>query len=81
MKQKRKEKFSYEPEADVLTREVSCAPIDFAKEIGNVVVHFTKKNNPVLIEILSASKFLAKAEGLIEKNPAGAIGRSAVVAR
>lgn len=39
-----------------------------AKEIGNIIVHFTKGNVPVLIEILEASKFLTKAKNLVEKN-------------
>jgi uncharacterized protein YuzE len=67
MKNKNKAKISYEPEADVLMWEITDKPIDFAKEIGNVVVHFAKNNLPVLIEILEASKFLNKAKSLIEK--------------
>jgi len=63
-------KISYESEADVLTVEVSNKPIDYAKEIGNVVVHFTKKNEPVLFEILDASRFLMKAGGIVEKTGA-----------
>ena len=68
MKNKNKAKISYEPEADVLMWEITDKPIDFAKEIGNVVVHFTKNNMPVLIEILEASKFLARAKNLIHKD-------------
>jgi len=60
-------KISYEPEADVLTYEITNRPIDYAKEIGNVVVHFTKNNIPVLVEILEATKFLKKAERLTSK--------------
>ena len=67
MKNKNKTKISYEPEADVLMWEITNKPIDFAKEIGNVVVHFTKNNMPVLIEILEASKFLARAK-ILSKN-------------
>lgn len=67
MKNKTKTKISYEPEADVLMWEITNKPIDYAKEIGNVVVHFTKENVPVLIEILEASKFLSKAKGLVKK--------------
>jgi hypothetical protein len=62
---KQKVKISYEPEADVLTWEVSKRPIKYAQEIGNMVVHFDKKNNPVLTELLEASKFLNKAKKLI----------------
>ena len=60
-----KSKISYEPEADVLMWEITNQPIDYAKEIGDVVVHFTKNNMPVLIEILEASKFLAKSKALV----------------
>jgi len=62
-------KISYEPEADVLMWEVSNKPIDHAQEIGNVVVHFNKKNNPVMIEILEASDFLKKAKKMVFKTP------------
>ena len=57
---------TYEPEADVFSVEVSGKPIDYAKEIGNIVVHFTKGNIPVLIEILEASKFLSKVKDLVD---------------
>lgn len=59
-------RISYEPEADVLTVEVSrTAPIDFAKEIGNIVVHFTKQGVPVLMEVLNASQFVSQAADLV----------------
>jgi len=67
MKNKNKVKISYESEADVLMWEITNKPIDFAKEVGNVIVHFTKNNMPVLIEILEASKFLVKAKDLVKK--------------
>jgi len=57
-------KINYEPEADVLTYEITNQPIDYAKEVGDIVVHFTKNNIPVLVEILEATKFLKKAERL-----------------
>lgn len=59
-------KINYEAEADVLTIESSPAPIDYAKEVGNVVVHFTRDNQPVLLEILDASKFLDKSKSLVQ---------------
>ena len=70
MKNNSKTRISYEPEADVLTWELTDKPVDYAKEIGNVVVHFTKNNNPVLVEFLEASKFLVKAENLIKTGSA-----------
>lgn len=60
-------KISYEPEADVLTWELSGRKIHSAQEMGYVVVHFTKKDQPVLVEILEASRFLSKAKRLVEK--------------
>lgn len=58
-------KMSYEPEADVLSWETGKQSIDYAQEFGNVIVHFSKKNTPVLMEILEASKFLSKAKKLV----------------
>lgn len=71
MKNKQKAKISYEQDADVLVVEVSKKPIEYAEMIGNIIVHFTKDNNPVLLEILEASKFLSQAENLIGKQWAG----------
>jgi uncharacterized protein YuzE len=68
MKSTRKDKISYEPEADILPLEIGGKNIDYAKEIGNLVVHFSKNDKPVLIEILNASKFLGKAKRLIAQN-------------
>lgn len=68
MKHMDKAKISYEPEADVLTWELSGQKIHSAQEMGNVVVHFTKKDQPVLVEILEASRFLSKANALSKKD-------------
>lgn len=56
---------SYETEADVLRIEVSKRPIDYAAEIGNVVVHFSAEGIPVYFEILEATKFLKRAMTLL----------------
>jgi uncharacterized protein YuzE len=54
---------SYDRDADVLSRELSQeGKIDYASEMGNVVVHFTKENKPVYLEVLNASKFLQKSK-------------------
>ncbi|MBI1961460.1 MAG: DUF2283 domain-containing protein [Parcubacteria group bacterium] len=52
---------SYEPEADILSWEVSHKPITHAKEAGNVIIHFADDDTPVLVEILEASTFLSQA--------------------
>jgi len=72
-------RFSYEPEADVLAWEINGMPINYAKEIGNIIVHFTKNNVPVLVEILEASKFLAQAKSVKNKEKIS-IPRYAVMA-
>lgn len=55
-------KIKYDNEADVLNWELSKnAKIDYASEMGNIIVHFTKNHIPVLIEVLEASKFLKKS--------------------
>lgn len=60
-------KISYEQEADILSWELSKKPIDFAEEAGNMIIHFSKNREPVYVEILEASKFLNKAEKLVEQ--------------
>jgi hypothetical protein len=60
----------YEPEADVLSWEVNDQPIDSAREIGNIVVHFTKDQTPVLIEVLEAKKFLHQSRAVMAKRTA-----------
>ena len=50
-------KIKYDSDADVLSMEgAGRTLIDHAKEMGNLVVHFSKKGEPVLVEILEASQ-------------------------
>jgi hypothetical protein len=72
-KNEKKLSVSYELEADVLRVEISNAPIDYAKEIGNIVVHFSKKDVPVYFEILEATKFLRKATALLPQTHRGSL--------
>lgn len=65
MREDKKIKMSYEPEADVLRIETSRRPIGYATEIGNVVVHFSPDGIPVYFEILEATKFLKSASTLL----------------
>ncbi|HEY4486309.1 MAG TPA: DUF2283 domain-containing protein [Candidatus Paceibacterota bacterium] len=76
-----KAKISYEPEADVLMWKIAEKPIDYANEIGNIVVHFTKNNVPVLIEILEASKFLESSKNIVEKESKVFVHRHALATR
>ena len=51
-------KVNYNREEDILTVETAAGKIDHAEEMGPVIVHFTKDDKPVVLEILDASKFL-----------------------
>lgn len=75
-----KPKVRYEPEADVLTWELSKKNIYFASEVGNVVIHFTKNNLPVLIEFLEASKFLTKANRTVRDEVSPAVRKAMALA-
>ena len=48
-------KIKYDSEVDILTIEVSGEGIDYAEEVGGIIVHFTKEGKPVVLEILDAS--------------------------
>jgi len=59
---KNKSKIKYYQDADILTVEMPRrgAKIDYASEIGDFIVHFSTANQPILVEVLNASKFLQK---------------------
>jgi len=65
----------YEPEADVLSVEYARrTPIDRAMEVGNLVVHVSRKGMPVLVEILNASQFTQRAHALVRRRPLRRLG-------
>lgn len=69
-------KITYDPEADILSWETGePAKIDYATEMGNIIVHFTKGNKPILIEVLEASKVMRKTERVFEKAQSAALSR------
>ena len=53
-------KILYEPEDDVLNIWLSKKPIDYAEDNEGMIIHYTKDNDPVYIEILDVSRFLKK---------------------
>ena len=66
----KKTKMSYEPEADVLRIEISKKPIDYAREMGDIVVHFDKEGLPVYLEILRAKRFLNRPQRILDRTRA-----------
>lgn len=61
-------KVSYDSDADVLTVAGAVkGRIDHARELGNFVVHFTKDDRPLLIEVLEASKVFGNSSTPVRK--------------
>ena len=55
-------RIGYDREKDILLIEVSKKKsVDHAEEMGPLIIHFSKQNHPVLIEVLDASEFLSTA--------------------
>lgn len=55
-------KVIYEPEDDVLNIWLAKKPIDYAEDENGMIVHYTKDDEPVYIEILDATKFLRRSK-------------------
>ena len=53
-------KIKYHRQEDILTLELSKAPIDHAEEAGPIIAHFSADDELVLLEILEARDFLAQ---------------------
>lgn len=61
-------KFRYDEEDDVLMVWFSEEPIDYAEQEKNLIIHFSKDNKPVLMEILDAIKFLKETTKALPPN-------------
>ena len=60
--------YKYDPDADVLAITIAKTPFDHAQEMGDFVVHFSKENKPVYLEILNAHQFLTHATTKLPKS-------------
>lgn len=60
-------KAKYYEDADLISWRLSDKPYEHASRSGDFVVHFSKEDEPVLIEILNASKFLKETNQLLPK--------------
>lgn len=54
----------YDTESNILSIEITQDDIVDTKEFGNLLVHIGKLGQPVLVEILDASKLVGKKEKL-----------------
>lgn len=57
----------YYQEDDLLVIELSKKPFKVAEKMGSFIVHYDKKREPVLVEILNASKFLRESSKALPK--------------
>lgn len=51
-------RIKYSKDVDILVIELSKKKIDYAEESGQIIIHFTKKGEPVILEIQDARNFL-----------------------
>lgn len=51
-------KVKYSKDADVLLIELSDKKIDYADDKGNIIIHYTSEDEPVLLEIFNAKEFI-----------------------
>ena len=51
-------KIRYSKDVDALLIELSNKKIDYAEEEGQMIIHFSKEGEPVLLEILDAKEFV-----------------------
>jgi hypothetical protein len=56
----------YDPEANIISIEVAKGEIKYAHEFGNFIIHLSRANKPILIEILDGSKFVGQVDKLKE---------------
>lgn len=52
----------YDPEANILSWEITGGKISHVKEIGNFIIHLSHAGKPILIEILDASSMIGQFE-------------------
>ncbi|MCL0079683.1 DUF2283 domain-containing protein [Dehalococcoidia bacterium] len=60
-------KIRYSGDADVLLIELSDKSIDYAEEEGQMIIHFSKDGQPVLLEILEAKDFMLSSLSSVMK--------------
>ncbi len=58
-------KMRYDKEDDVLMVWFSNRKVDYAEQEKNIIIHFSRENKPVLMEILDASLFIKETEKYI----------------
>ena len=60
-------KAKYYEDADLISWKISKKPFEYATRTADFVVHYSKDDEPVLIEILNAARFLKEANSSLPK--------------
>ncbi|MBT9163572.1 MAG: hypothetical protein DDT24_00483 [Chloroflexi bacterium] len=66
-------KIRYSGDVDALLIELSDKSIDYAEEEGQIIIHFSKDGQPVLLEILEARDFMLSSLSSLMKEKEVAI--------
>jgi uncharacterized protein YuzE len=66
-------KIRYSKDVDALLIELSDKKIDYAEEEGQMIIHFSKDGEPVLLEILDAKDFVLNSLSSVMKEKEVAI--------
>lgn len=66
-------KIRYSKDVDALLIELSDKQINYAEEEGQMIIHFAKDGEPVLLEILNAKDFILNSLSSVVKEKEVAI--------
>lgn len=61
----------YYRDDNILVIRLSKTPYEYAEKQGDFIVHFSKNNKPVRIEVLNAKRFLKETNALLTQEAAG----------
>lgn len=62
-------KYRYDKQDDILMIWLSKESVDYAEKKNDVIIHYSKNNKPILLEILKASKFIEKTSDITKNKP------------
>jgi len=58
----------YDIESNIISWEIAKGEISHVRELGNFIIHVSKSEKPILVEILDASKLVGQIDKLQVKN-------------
>lgn len=61
----------YYHDDNILVIRMSKTPYEYAEKQGDFIVHFSKDNKPVRIEVLNAKRFLKETNAILTQEATG----------